>query len=79
VSKQIDWPGLMRIALRELRLAPKDFWALTPAEFLVLRGLDGGCPGTSMDRAGLEELIRRYPDGPKGEIDDRSPECRGAQ
>ncbi len=70
MSKTLDWPGLLRVALHELRLKPSDFWALTPAEFLVLRGLDGEAAGGGMSRAGLEDLLRQYPDGKKGRAND---------
>lgn len=56
----MDWPGLMRLGLRHLRLHPDTFWALTPAELLVMLGLEAGAP--ALTRARLEELARAYPD-----------------
>lgn len=56
----MDWPGLMRLGLRELGLSPAEFWALTPAELLVKLGLEAGRP--ALTRARLEELARAYPD-----------------
>jgi uncharacterized phage protein (TIGR02216 family) len=56
----MDWPGLMRMGLHELRLMPADFWALTPAELLVKLGLEAGQP--ALTRARLEDLVRTYPD-----------------
>lgn len=56
-----DWAAMMRIGLHQLRLTPAEFWALSPLEFLVLLGLEGGPP--PMARARLEELSRAYPDG----------------
>ena len=38
----LDWPALMRLGLRQLRLHPRDFWALTPAELLLMAGLEAG-------------------------------------
>ncbi|MGZ3216809.1 rcc01693 family protein [Paracoccus sp. T5] len=66
----LDWPGLMRAGLRDLRLHPDQFWALTPAELALMLGLDQARPG--MTRARLEELAARYADlpdlsGPGGE------------
>lgn len=66
----LDWPGLMRAGLRDLRLHPDQFWALTPAELALMFGLDQARPG--MTRARLEELAARYADlpdhsGPGGE------------
>ncbi|WP_371153690.1 rcc01693 family protein [Jannaschia sp. 2305UL9-9] len=55
-----DWPALMAVGMRGLGLAPRDFWALTPAELAFLLGHgDGKLP---MDRAGLEALAARFPD-----------------
>lgn len=60
---RFDWAGLMRAGLRELRLLPREFWALTPFELLVMLGREGG-GGTAMARVRLEELARAYPDAP---------------
>ncbi|MBM1222565.1 phage tail assembly chaperone [Ponticoccus sp. SC2-23] len=60
-DRGFDWAAMMRIGLHQLRLKPAEFWALTPLEFLVLLGLEGGPP--PMARARLEELSRAYPDG----------------
>lgn len=61
-----DWPGLMRAGMLGLRLRPDQFWALTPAELLLMLGLDGAKP--PMARARLEELAAAYPD--KGNDDE---------
>ena len=58
-----DWPGLMRIGLKSLGLRPHEFWALTPAEFAVMLGRDGGGAGV-LDRSRLEDLARAFPDLP---------------
>jgi len=55
-----DWAGLMRRAFLELRLLPADFWALTPAEFLMLLGVGAG--DGPMGRAQLSALSAAYPD-----------------
>lgn len=57
--KRFDWPALMRLGLGQLRLPPDQFWALTPAELALMAGLDGR---RIMDRAGLSELMAKYPD-----------------
>lgn len=61
MSDRLDWPGLMRVGLRQLGLRPGEFWALTPLELMVLLGLegDGAAP---LGRARFEELIRQFPD-----------------
>lgn len=56
----MDWPGLMRLGLRDLRLRPAEFWALTPAELLVMLGLEASRP--AITRARLAQLARAYPD-----------------
>ena len=50
----------MRAGMLGLRLRPVEFWALTPAELLLMLGLDGARP--PMARARLEELAAAYPD-----------------
>jgi uncharacterized phage protein (TIGR02216 family) len=62
-----DWAGLMRHGLRGLGLAPAEFWALTPVEFLVKLGLDGA--EAPLNRARLFELAARFPDVTKGTDD----------
>jgi uncharacterized phage protein (TIGR02216 family) len=57
---RFDWSGLMRAGLHELRLLPRDFWALTPAELLLMLG--AGAAGPPLGRERLEELARLYPD-----------------
>jgi len=56
----LDWPGLMRAGLQGLRLRPADFWALTPAELMLMLGADA--PARPLDRAALETLARQFPD-----------------
>lgn len=62
---KIDWPGLMRLGLRGLGLKPAEFWALTPAELMVMLGRDGG--EAPLGRARLEELARAFPDHEAGQ------------
>ncbi|WP_440409798.1 rcc01693 family protein [Neorhizobium petrolearium] len=51
----------MHAGLCLLRLAPRDFWVLTPREFFAMTGglrrKDG-----EMDRAALEALMGQFPD-----------------
>jgi uncharacterized phage protein (TIGR02216 family) len=73
--KSFDWPGLMRQGLVGLGMTPAEFWALTPAEFLLLLG-HGGSGTPSLNRARLMELAAAYPDTtmqtkPKDGTDDR--------
>ncbi|TCP61927.1 putative phage protein (TIGR02216 family) [Rhodovulum bhavnagarense] len=55
-----DWGALMRAGIRGLGLKPAEFWALTPAELMLMLGAGGG--STPMTRARLEELARAFPD-----------------
>jgi uncharacterized phage protein (TIGR02216 family) len=58
----MDWPGLLRVGLHGLRLAPDQFWRLTPQELRMMLG-EQAAPA-SLTRARLEELARAFPDTP---------------
>lgn len=65
MSGGLDWPGLMRAALRPpalggLGLTPAIFWALTPAELALMLGVEPGQGAMTRDR--LAELAAQYPD-----------------
>jgi uncharacterized phage protein (TIGR02216 family) len=64
---RIAWARLMQLGLVRLGLAPDVFWSLTPAELMLLAGMDGG--HAALTRAGLEELAARFPDGPRQRAD----------
>lgn len=57
---KFDWPALMQLGLHGLRLTPERFWALTPAELMLMLGREGGAAPLGRDR--LEELARAFPD-----------------
>jgi uncharacterized phage protein (TIGR02216 family) len=59
----LDWPGLMRAGLRDLRLRPDDFWALTPSELALMLGLEPVASRMNRDR--LASLQLRFPDAPR--------------
>jgi len=59
-ARPFDWPGLMRAGMQGLGLSPAAFWALTPAELLLMLGDEPGI--APMGRAGLEALAARFPD-----------------
>lgn len=71
MTRPLDWPALMRLGLRDLRLHPRDFWALTPAELMLMAGLDPA--RAPLSRARLDELAARFPDLPKGAAHDTDP------
>ena len=56
----VNWPDLMRAGLMQLRLRPAEFWALTPAELMVMLGQ--GAASAPMCRARLADLLRAFPD-----------------
>jgi uncharacterized phage protein (TIGR02216 family) len=62
-GERVAWGRLMRFGLGRLGLRPEEFWALTPAEFLVMAGAEGG--SGRLSRAGLAALMARFPDEPK--------------
>jgi uncharacterized phage protein (TIGR02216 family) len=55
-----DWPALMRAGMQGLGLTPDAFWALTPAELLMMLGDSAGPAPMGRDR--LEALAARFPD-----------------
>jgi uncharacterized phage protein (TIGR02216 family) len=59
-ERGIDWPGLLRLGLRDLRLEPAAFWRLTPAELRLMLGAEAAAP--PLTRARLEELAAAFPD-----------------
>jgi uncharacterized phage protein (TIGR02216 family) len=75
----LDWPALLKLGLREMGLSPRDFWALTPAEFLMMLGDAAAAP---MARARFDALAARFPDTHEKETrdgGDRSPDrCAGS-
>ena len=56
----IQWPDLMRAGLLNLRLRPREFWALTPAELMLMLGRGGA--DAPMGRERLTDSLRIYPD-----------------
>jgi uncharacterized phage protein (TIGR02216 family) len=63
-----NWPALMQVGLRSLRLTPAAFWALTPAELALMLGQ--GAAMAPMGRGGLDRLMQAFPDRMKGQADD---------
>lgn len=57
---KIAWPKLMQLGLVQLGLRPDQFWALTPAELMLMAGVDGEV--ASLSRGGLSDLSARFPD-----------------
>lgn len=57
----LPWADLLRLGVGDLRLAPDVFWNLTPAELMLLAGMDTD-PSGAQNRAGLDRLMGLYPD-----------------
>ncbi|WP_270730769.1 phage tail assembly chaperone [Shimia sp. Alg240-R146] len=55
-----DWGSLLGCAMRQCRLCPEEFWALTPVEFGVLVGANGSGAALSRDR--FQALMTAFPD-----------------
>ena len=52
----------MRLGMVELRLSPDRFWALTPAELMLMAGVGAGGEVASLSRAGFADLAASFPD-----------------
>ena len=50
----------MHLGMCTLRLTPDEFWRLSPAELHVMLGQSDMCK--SLDRLGLADLEKRFPD-----------------
>lgn len=61
--KRIEWQRLVRLGLAELGLLPDEFWGLTPIELMLMAG--DSPAREALTRAGLEELVARFPDRPE--------------
>ncbi|HEU0220833.1 MAG TPA: rcc01693 family protein [Paracoccaceae bacterium] len=66
MADRVAWPRLMRLGMGRLGLAPEVFWSLTPAELLVMAGIEGGATA-GMTRAALRALEAQFPDGMKAD------------
>jgi uncharacterized phage protein (TIGR02216 family) len=60
---RIVWPQLMRLGYLQLGLTPEVFWDLTPAELMLLAGIEG--VPAALSRSGLLDLAARFPDKPR--------------
>jgi len=58
----LDWPALMRAGMAGLKLLPRDFWQLTPAELRLMLG-EAAQP-QPLGRDHLAALMQAFPDAP---------------
>ena len=56
------WGQAMRFGLGVLRLAPRDFWAMTPRELAMAHEALAGTQGGALGRGTLDGLMARFPD-----------------
>ncbi|SET83545.1 rcc01693 family protein [Oceanicella actignis] len=66
-GSRVDWAGLMRLGLGELRLAPEAFWSMTPRELEAAAAPWRRRFARPMSREALERLRARFPDAAPGE------------
>lgn len=59
--QKFNWVELMRLGMMHLRLNPDQFWALTPAELVIMSGADAKAAAV-LTRSGLHTLMAQYPD-----------------
>lgn len=61
-SEPFPWQRAMAFGLGTLRLAPDEFWRMTPRELAAaIEGVSGR--GPSLTRTDFLQLMTRYPDG----------------
>lgn len=60
--KPFPWTQAIGFGLGVLRLAPKDFWAMTPRELAFAIKAVRGPSSEPMDRAAFDELMSAFPD-----------------
>jgi uncharacterized phage protein (TIGR02216 family) len=65
---RFDWAALIRAGFQRLGLTPTQFWALTPAELLMLLGQDTA--SAPMNRRQLQALAERFPDNAAEKADE---------
>lgn len=56
------WDAVMAVGLGLLRLAPAEFWRMTPREFGRAIAPMTTAPVAPIGRAGLAALMRQFPD-----------------
>ena len=60
--KPFPWLEAIAFGLGVLKLAPEQFWRMTPRELAYAIEAASG-RGAPLDRATLKQLMKRYPDG----------------
>ncbi len=61
-DERFPWRAAMAFGLGQLRLSPRDFWAMTPRELAAAAEGVFGPRTEPLARGGLEALMARFPD-----------------
>lgn len=62
-ARLFPWDDMIGLGLGLLRLAPRDFWAMTPREMAhVLNLFSGGGAASSPGKRSLDALMALFPD-----------------
>ncbi len=61
--RPFPWTEAMQFGFGVLRLAPDAFWRMTPRELAQAIIAVRGAAARPIDRAALDALVRRFPDG----------------
>ncbi|MCB1383287.1 MAG: phage tail assembly chaperone [Notoacmeibacter sp.] len=61
-AEPFPWASVLSYAFGVLRLSPESVWAMTPRE-LAFALPPAGASGQTPGRAGLERLMKIFPDG----------------
>ncbi|UGV26099.1 phage tail assembly chaperone [Rhodopseudomonas boonkerdii] len=56
------WQAAMQIGFGVLRLSPEAFWRMTPRELAAAMTMLRGAMPEPIDRARLDDMMRRFPD-----------------
>ncbi|QKV18629.1 rcc01693 family protein [Oricola thermophila] len=65
MAERFPWEAAMAFGLGVLRLAPREFWAMTPRELASAMRACGHGLHAPPGRAEMEALMRAFPDPPR--------------
>lgn len=62
--RPFPWNAAMQLGFGALRLSSREFWGLTPRELAAaFEAVSGRGRSAAPQRAALDEMMRKYPDG----------------
>lgn len=62
-ANAFPWDAVMAFGLGQLRLSPRDFWAMTPREIGCAMSRHGQATTAPPGREALQRLMTAFPDG----------------